>query len=380
MARAGKSPRAADDHSLLAQDNDAATHPRPGGESIGGGTSCAVMTFEVDVSHGQSSSVAMAVGMSVLLLSGALAATTPVLVTAPAAQPAQPGSAQITELWTAPDDLATRDLFSGPWGVERAPDAHAVYTFVEPKRGGVNPGMTVRDPSGREWKVKQPPLTGRNAEGPTEVVLSRVLSALGYHQPPVYFLPSFTLARDGKTRLEVGGRFRLKLTTLKDTGEWSWLSNPFSGTRPLNGLLVILLIFNSSDLKSSNNSLYEFRGETGVERWYAVRDLGTALGSTARVTPIRSDPAVFARLGFIKQVKDGYVQFEYNGRHQELFANRITRDDVVWASALLGRLSHAQWLDAFRAGGYTAPVSERFIGKIGEKIAQGLALADLTER
>lgn len=106
----------------------------------------------------------------------------------------------IAELWERPDDLGSRDLFNGPWGAERAPDPNVTYTFVAPKKGGINPGMTVRDPRGREWKVKQPPTTGRGAEGPIEVVLSRVLAAVGYHQPPVYFLSSFTLDDKGGTR------------------------------------------------------------------------------------------------------------------------------------------------------------------------------------
>ena len=40
---------------------------------------------------------------------------------------------------------------------------------------------------GVEWSVKLGP------EAHTEVVLSRVLSAVGYHQPPVYYLPAWQL-------------------------------------------------------------------------------------------------------------------------------------------------------------------------------------------
>src|SRR6185436_6316335 len=116
----------------------------------------------------------------------------------------------LPELWEQPKDLAARDLYNGPWGSTRAPDPHAVYTFVRPKQGGANPGVVVRDPNGREWHVKQPPRGGnRGDEGPSEVVLSRVLSALGYHQPPVYYLRSFTMATGSQTAVEPGGRFRL---------------------------------------------------------------------------------------------------------------------------------------------------------------------------
>ena len=97
---------------------------------------------------------------------------------------------------------------------------------------------------------------------------------VGYHQPPVYYLPRFSLKDDWGTHAEVGGRFRLKDETLKDTGVWSWQENPFIGTRPYQGLLVLLMMFNSTDLKNSNNTLYERRDGDLVEQWYVVRDIG----------------------------------------------------------------------------------------------------------
>src|SRR3954471_24284317 len=90
-------------------------------------------------------------------------------------------------LWVAPTDLAPRDLYAGPWGPAVAPDPRATYTFVKPKSGGANPGVVVTDPLGRVWHVKQARDGSVGDEGPVEVALSRILSAVGYHQPPVYF-------------------------------------------------------------------------------------------------------------------------------------------------------------------------------------------------
>ena len=284
--------------------------------------------------------------------------------------------ADLRELWNDPVDLETRDFFHGPWGVEHAPNPTGIYTFVETKRDGINPGMTVRDSAGREWKVKQPPNTGRNAEGPIEVVLSRVLSGVGYHQPPVYFLPALRMT-DGRTIYQsAGGRLRLTIPRLKSEGEWKWRDNPFVGTQPHQGLLVILLMFNSSDLKDSNNTLYEDRRDGAViPRWYVVRDLGTALGSTARLAPVRGDPDVFEKLGFIKRIDDGFVEFHYSGRHQAIFDRTIRTGDVLWAASLLARVSDAQWHDAFRAGAYPPDIRARFIAKLKSKIREGLAVA-----
>ena len=155
--------------------------------------------------------------------------------------------------------------------------------FLRPKLSGTNPGVVVRDPAGREWHVKQAPHppSRRGNEGPVEVALGRVLTAVGYHQPPVYFLRSFKMADASGTHIEPGGRFRLHDHQLKDRGKWVWQQNPFVGTKPYQGLLAILMLFNSTDLKNANNTLYEFRPAEGrVEMWYVVRDLGAALGET----------------------------------------------------------------------------------------------------
>jgi hypothetical protein len=283
----------------------------------------------------------------------------------------QPRDAKMPQLWEQPVDLDARDLYHGPWGAERAPDPHATYTFVAKKQHGTNPGVTVTDPRGREWHVKQAPHNDQGAEGPVEVVLSRVLSAVGYHQPPVYFVPSFMMSDASGTHEEAGGRFRLKVNALTRRGDWSWQQNPFVGTKPYQGLLVILTMLDSSDLKNVNNALYEMRSDDERHTWFVVRDLGTALGETGRLKPRRGDPDLFERNPFISGIKDGFVEFDYHGWHQELLRHRITPEEVHWASDLLAGLSHQQWSDAFRAGGYEPAVAERFIRRILAKVADG---------
>jgi hypothetical protein len=291
-----------------------------------------------------------------------------------------PWDAQLTELWQTPDGIGeqalnqgripARDLFYGPWGPERAPDPHAVYTFVERKQHGTNPGITVRDPKGHEWHVKQPPHTEQGAEGPIEVVLSRVLSAVGYHQPPVYFLPSLTVKDAHGTHVEPGGRFRLTDKSIKAIDTWSWQQNPFVGMRPYQGLLVILMMFGSSDIKNENNVLYELQQPAvGPRHWYVVRDLGTALGETGRLAPLRGDPDIFERQPFILGVKDGVVRFNYHGWHRELL-QQIDPLDVAFAVELLQQLTDDQWRDAFRAGGYEPRVAARFIAQLHARIEE----------
>jgi hypothetical protein len=282
-----------------------------------------------------------------------------------------PTPAQLTELWEDPKDLADRNLFDGPWGRALAPDATAVYTFVSAKTVGVSPGYSVRDERGMEWSVKEGP------EAKVEVVMSRVLSAVGYRQPPVYYLPRWTIEGGDSSKHQPEARFRPKHAALKDEGEWSWQENPFIGTNAYNGLRVLMMILNESDLKNSNNSLYQVK-EPGegqqARRWYVVRDIGTALGETGRLNPRRNDVKLFEEIAFINSVKDGAVDFNYHGRHQEL-ADHISPQDVRWMCDLLARLSVDQWRDAFRAGGYDEATSGRFIARIQQKIVEGQALA-----
>jgi hypothetical protein len=282
-----------------------------------------------------------------------------------------PAHQSVSSLWEQPSDLASRDLFNGPWGPQYAPDPKAIYTFVRPKQGGVNPGVVVTDPLGRTWHVKQAPGGNRGDEGPVEVMLSRVLSAIGYHQPPVYFLPSFTMRDASGTHLTPGGRFRPDLPSLKDRGEWSWQSNPFVNTRPYQGLLVALLMFNGSDLKNSNNTLYEVTRKDHVEYWYVVRDLGLALGDTGRWATKRNNLTLFERQQLFAGVNRGFVDFRFNGAKSELIRRRITPDDVGWTSDLLAGLTDRQWHDAFRAGGYQPEIATRFIRKLVANIAEG---------
>jgi|RhiMethySRZTD1v2_1073278.scaffolds.fasta_scaffold78791_4 hypothetical protein len=292
---------------------------------------------------------------------------------APIRSTMRPLDAPPASLWIEPIDLDTRDLFNGPWGAERAPDPTAHYRLVQHKHSGVNPGLTVRDPLGREWSVKQPGADIPD-EGPVEVTLSRVLSAVGYHQPAVYYLRSFMLEDDWGTHLERGGRFRLKDKALKDRGEWSWQQNPFVGTTPYRGLLVMLMIFNSTDLKNENNTLYEYRSPEGLQHWYSVRDLGGSLGTTGRLAPRKNDAEAFERHEFITGVRNGFVEFHYQGWHRELLRDQITVEDVAWASHLLDRLSDRQWQDAFRAGGYDPDIAARFIRTVRQKLAVGRRL------
>jgi hypothetical protein len=191
----------------------------------------------------------------------------------------------------------------------------------------------------------------------------------------VYYLPAFTLKDDWGTHAEPGGRFRLKHDDLKDEGSWRWESNPFVGSRPYQGLLVALMMFNSTDLKNSNNTLYERKRGDLVDRWYVVRDIGAALGDTDRFAPRKGHIETFERYPFILGVNNGHVDFAYNGWYSKFVRDRVTPEDVMWITNLLAQLTEQQWRDAFRAGGFEPAVANRFIRRLREKVEEGRNLA-----
>jgi hypothetical protein len=204
--------------------------------------------------------------------------------------------------------------------------------------------------------------------------VSRIVWAIGYHQPDIYYVPAWTLVRDGQKTIEPPGRFRLEPKRTKKDGHWSWRDNPFLHTRPVAGLFVMMVIVNNWDLKSAQNPIMETKSGDSTIRSYMVRDLGASFGKSEWMrSGTKDDPDAFDAEPFIISVEGNRVRFHYQGGWREPhLINSIAPDDVRWVCELIARLSPAQLSDAFRAGGFTAAESERYVRRLREKIADGL--------
>lgn len=280
----------------------------------------------------------------------------------------------LAEFWVDPGSRP-RDLLLGVGGRAYVPAKNARYTFKAKDETGFSVSYDVVGPDGREWSAKIGP------EAQTEVVISRLLWGLGYHQPPLHYLPSWELVvENGEVKRESEARFRPKLEEIDRLDEhWAWARSPFLGEPAFRGLLVVLLIFNSTDLKDDNNSIYQIKkpipgAPPDVTRWFVVRDLGAALGETGKLFPRRNWIDGFEKEPFIKRLDGGGIDFGYRGRHQELL--KIIRPaDLRWAATRLQRLTDEQWHDAFRAANYGDALRDRYLRKIREKITQALEAA-----
>lgn len=309
-----------------------------------------------------------------LVFVAALIACTP----APQAQRQTP-TPEIAELWQDPVDLSSRDLFYGPGGASLAPPmTAATFHFVALKTSGTNPGYDVKDNTGRLWSVKI------GIEAQPEVTASRILWAVGYPQPAQYFVRQFTMMGGGASVIK-NSRFRTEMEQWRLVHDWSWYDNPFLNTKEFHGLFLAQLILNNWDLKTVNNKLYDASDPAASPRHrYMVRDLGASLGyskqfalfnmlGTAGGQGSKNDIAGFESQGFIKKVDGGKLIFDYRGMNQSLL-DRVTVPDVIWICELFDRISDEQWQAAFKAGAYPQEEADRYIKKIKQKVAQGLAL------
>lgn len=300
---------------------------------------------------------------------------------APQAQqpPRSDVSHELDALWQDPTDLLERDLFHGPGGAALAPpSSDGTYQFVAFKTSGTNPGYDVKDASGRMWSVKL------GIEAQPEVTASRLLWAMGFHQPPQFFVQKFTL-----TGVDAGvktmARFRTELDHMKTVGAWSWHDNPFMNSPQFGGLVVAQLLLNNWDLKTPNNRLYEATdASTKPQRIFMVRDVGASLGHSKQAPFFKmlgtigsqgskNDIEGFEKQGFIMRVDGDKVSFDYRGVNQAL-VNKVTVRDVIWACEQFAKIPDGHLQDAFKAGAFPQADADRFIKKLKDKVAQGLAL------
>jgi hypothetical protein len=278
----------------------------------------------------------------------------------------------IEQLVESDPNIAARDLFWGVGGKANAPRADAPYHFLERDESGMSTNFEVKDPQGRKWDAKF------GVEAKSEVAASRLLWAIGFHQPPIYYVARWRIASGEATGEQPEARFRLEQPDWKKRGAWEWQDNPFVGTRELRGLVVLMAMLNSWDLKTSNNVVYDVKGGR-AERLYVVKDLGESLGRSVNLfLGSESKLDEFEREGFIRDVKkDGRVDLYF----EPVYVNRgveddITVDDVLWTCRRLAKLSDRQWRDAFRAGGYSDAEVGAYVEHMKRKVREGLALAD----
>jgi hypothetical protein len=279
-------------------------------------------------------------------------------------------------MWEEPVDLERRDLFHGVGGPEGAPNPSDKFIFKGRDPVGMSEKIFVEDQRDRRWTVKF------GLEARPETVATRIVWAVGYHVDQDYFVRRAWIAgRDFEAR---DVRFERDNDGFKKAGRWSWQSNPFVGTRELDGLKVLMAFLNNFDLKTMNNKIVRPGKKSGLDPnklIYYVSDLGATLGTTGywfTELPLgglfgagtKGIPENFAAHAFIEGVRNGEVSFHHKRRLAKQAIAGVKVENARWMGDLLSRLSDKQMRDAFRAGGFDERETAIFVSAFRDRIRQ----------
>ena len=248
-------------------------------------------------------------------------------------------------------NIADRDLYNGPGGDAMQPDLSKVE-FIEEDTSGHNKKYRIRDAKGMEWVAK----LGTEAQPETAAV--RILYGLGYKTEINYLVPSITIPTKGtftNVRLEARPKNARRLD------QWAWKDNPFVGSNELQGLKIMMVFFTNWDLLDMQNKVVRVRTDYGVEDQYIISDLGATFGRLGnnnlpfffRLGRQTNKPEAWEQAGFIKDVKDNKLVFDFTGGKSRDILNDVTITNGRWLADLLGQLTEKQIDDAFRAANYT---------------------------
>jgi hypothetical protein len=285
-------------------------------------------------------------------------------------------------LWRDPGDVSRRDLGKGPGEPPRPP-----FQFMEEHDSGSQPCVSIRDASGREWRVKW------GAEVRTETFGTRLAWALGFFSEQTHFIPEGEIVgtrelRRAKDCIDDQHRFTEARFELSEAGvvkhfdahSWAWNDNPFVGTRELNGLKILMMLLSNWDNKDvrdvargSNTAIFEYQvSQHTREARYLIIDWGAALGSWGSnvVQRGRWDVSAYAAQNesFITGVDGGVVQWGYQGQRTADATGGITVEDVRWFYRLASQFTDEQLRNGFLASGATPDEAGYFTAAIRARI------------
>ena len=289
-------------------------------------------------------------------------------------------------IWREPSAADALDLRYGPGGRGGAPAPP--YRFIEEHLSGSQPCAAVRDARGRLWRVKW------GHEAKPESFAVRVAWACGYFAEVTHYIPSGVI--EGASNLsrareciDAEGRFQdarfeledRSVRMLFDEHSWAWNDNPFIGTPQLSGLKIVNMLLSNWDTKDrrdvargSNTAIFEVRSGLAREARYLITDWGGAMGRWGSniVSRGRWDAEGFAAQTpqFVTGVRDGWVNFGYQGQRTHEIARDISVDDVAWFYTYASRLTEPVLREALFACGATHDEANLFARALVDRIRQ----------
>lgn len=286
-------------------------------------------------------------------------------------------------IWADPGQVEKLDFSWGAGGRERAPKPP--FAFIEENLSGTNPKVRVIDANGVKWSVKF------GSEVNAEVFATRIAWAAGYFVEPSYFIASGKIDDLGeltraKNYIKTDGSFanarferqREKgVKSLEGENSWSWIQNPFLGSKELNGLKIVMMLVSNWDNKDvrdvkrgSNTAIHQTPG-TGDR--YLVSDWGGSMGKWGGfINREKWDCRGYTQQtpAFVKGIRGDYFVWGYSGQHTKDFTEGIPIADVRWLLQYLGRISDDQLREGLRSSGASDSEVDCFARAIRDRINQ----------
>ena len=291
-------------------------------------------------------------------------------------------------LWKEPPALSVSDWVSGPGGAGAAP--RPPFQFVKENLGGTNPKIDVVDAAEQTWVVKF------GSEVHSDTFAARFLYAVGYASTPTFFVPGGVIEN-------VHGLKRTKAFVLKDGSfrnarfklherhkrQWSWVDNPFEGSKELGGLKIMIMLLSNWDAKDardgegSNNGVFEdSHPGRPSSSWFAVTDWGASFGKSGGFFQRdRWDWRGYSAQspGFVTLDRDGGIQWGFRGKHGEDVVAGVTVQDVRWLLPYLSRITDEELVAGLAASGASAPEAQQFTRAIRTRIQALQRIAKSTD-
>ncbi len=295
----------------------------------------------------------------------------------------QPGKALI---WADPGAVERMDFVGGVGGQANAP--RPPFTFIEESLSGTNPKVRVRDAKGAEWTAKF------GTEVNAETFATRIAWAAGYFVEPAYFVASGKIENLGaidraKKHIRPDGsfveaRFEMRrekgVKKLDEEQSWSWIQNPFVGSKELSGLKVIMMLVSNWDNKDvrdvkrgSNTAIFQTPTDGGMEDRFLITDWGGSMGKWGGfISREKWDCNGFRgqTKDFVKGAKGDLIEFGYSGQHSTGFKDNIKASDVKWVMQYVGRITDNQLRAGLQASGASAQEVECFTQSLRDRINQ----------
>jgi hypothetical protein len=285
------------------------------------------------------------------------------------------------DFWHDPGNVAALDLGRAAGSGVAAPKPP--FTFLREDPSGTQPKVFARDANGATWDVKF------GFEVHNESFCWRIVRACGYFAEPSFFVPSgkfekFQPIRRATASLKPDGqfidaRFQFRDPALKflEDRNWRWDSPPLGGTKEVDGLKILLMLFSNWDNKDGrvgaggpNTAIFEERGRL----IYAFTDWGAGMGRWSSTAGLDSNWDCAAYTGqtpqFVKGVARGSVEFGWEGYINQGFRTGIPPAHVRWLMRYLGRITDAQLAAALQAAGANPTETECFAKALRARIEE----------